>query len=415
MDIILRHKPFIFSVFSGILIWLAIIIFLPVCSKYDFNNKTLAYVFINYLSLFIGYFFLPRIKVRKEKLKKSLDLKVKILILLIIFSFIFRWVDLFYFRELSFVNPYKVNRGLNNLNSNGSSIIFLIASILKGLYFSPFIILLSIYKQEKKNLFVLSCFLLLLPFVEAILFGSRKPFLEVFFIILVALFYYKKIKLDKKSVAVFLVSIFILFGISMSILLKRENRHETNDVFFEKIIQAKYNDLLMPNDKVKNYIKNNSNSEFAKFLLVSSLHIGQYFTHGLFEFNHILSKENIPYKYGSYTFFVLPKFLNKVGLSNKTNNNIPSIRNKVYLTAFGGLYLDFKWMSVPFFFLFGALQKYTFIKSKNSPFWTPLLIYLFIINVFLLSINYIRGSGSYPIISLLIILFFMRILDRYLK
>ena len=105
--------------------------------------------------------------------------------------------------------------------------------------------------------------------------------------------------------------------------------------------------------------------------------------------------------YGAYTFSPFGK------LFNKENVN-PSPREYVYVTAFGGLYLDFGWFSLIIMLFFGAFQKLVFQKAINSVIWRPVLSYLLIINVFLPVFNYVRGAGVYPLVSFFIILLILK-------
>ena len=59
-------------------------------------------------------------------------------------------------------------------------------------------------------------------------------------------------------------------------------------------------------------------------------------------------------------------------------------------------------------FVFGGLSKVCFFKSKNNFIWFPLVIYIIIINVFLLMFNYLRGAGIYPFVAFTIILLLIK-------
>ncbi|WP_092465980.1 hypothetical protein [Winogradskyella thalassocola] len=246
--------------------------------------------------------------------------------------------------------------------------------------------------------------LLLFPLVEGLLFGSRKPFFEVFLILIISIFYYKKPNINLKSISVVLISAIGLLVISASILFSREESKEGSVDVRNEIINGKYNDLLKPNDQVLNYFEDESISSAQKDYALIILQSSQYITHGVFEYNHIIDMPDLAVTKGMYTFYPFRKFFNKLGFITEFDNVNPSPRKFVYLTAFGSLYIDFRWFTLLFFFLFGMFQRYVYDKSFSSSIHSPILIYLTIINVFLPILNYMRGAGIYPIVGFLFVL-----------
>jgi hypothetical protein len=312
-------------------------------------------------------------------------------------------------RELSFKSSPKTNKLLSEINYQNSNIILMIASVIKGAYFFPFVMAIGIKSKINKWLFIFCCFSLLYPFLEAVLKGTRKPFLEVFLIIFISLIIYKRISFNVRSIIIAIISIFILFVITIATLYNRENKNKGLDYFYSELLNSRYNDLLTPQKEVKDYFYDSTKSDYKKFLYISGMHFGQYLTHGVFEFNHIYNESNTPVYYGSHTFFTIPKLINEIELLNEIQYSNPPPREKVFLTLFGGLYLDFRWFSVFFMFLFGIFQKYIFYKSEHFIFSRPLIIYFLIINVFLLVINYLRGGGIYPIATFFLIVIILKI------
>ncbi|MCL5127263.1 hypothetical protein [Algibacter sp. L4_22] len=408
MDKIIKHRFFLGSILVGILTWLVLYLILPVIPKVLLQFETITFIVVNYLALILGYFVF-NFKIKSSN-KKKIEIQIKILICFILVCFIFRWVDLFFVRGLSFLNDFKTNRVINKVNFDKTNYLLILAAVLKSLYFFPFVIVYSVRTlQKKKALVVLAYFLLTLPFIEAVLMGTRKPFLEVFCVLCFTFFSFNRTKISFQKIAFAVLSIVVLLTISMSILFIREKKEKNNEEFYSKLLNVKYNDLLVPNQVVKNYVKDSSKNEVSRLLLVTGLHMGQYFSHGIYEFNYVMCSDSVPYTKGKYTFFVFPKFINKTNLFEKISLKNPSPRKIVYLTAFGGLYLDFRWFSILFMLFFGVFQKYCFQISVNFPIWRPLLMYILIINVFLPSINYIRGAGIYPLISFLLFFIFMKI------
>lgn len=391
-----KYNQFYSSILLGVFIWLLSFLILPAKAVEILKLETLLFIFACYAALIIG-FKTVNVKTKITDYNEINEKKlIRFLSLIIIISFFLRWLDLFYFRNLSFSYDFKENRRLN-VAAISANIIFIFASIFKSIYFFPFVIQLRRKSKAKMTLFVTSL-LLSFPFVEALLFGTRKPFFDVVLIIFISLIIFTKIKFNAINSIILVVTTFLLITISSSILLKRESSKNTQEDVYKVITKARYNDLLQPNNKVIDYINDPSVDVYKKKYALILMQTGQYINHGVFEFNHIIQTK-LPVGYGKYTMYPFFKFFKNIVEKKNFENFNPSPREYVYLTAFGSFYLDFRWFTILIFFILGAFQKYVYVKSQNKILYTPLLIYLSIINVFLPIMNYIRGSGLYPFVA----------------
>jgi len=253
---------------------------------------------------------------------------------------------------------------------------------------------------------------------EALLLGTRKPFLELIVLFIITSAYFKNRNYKKFRIPLILGLLAALFLISGSILFKRVNEFIDKDktTTHTAILDAKYNKFLKPNDYVSNYINDGNKSLMSKNILITAVHFGQYYTHGVFELNYLMT--NVKHTtYGAYTFNPFFKFTDKLHLSKTDIKKVSeaSPRKIVYLTAFGGLFIDFRWFSVAFMFLLGMFQKYVSTKSEKSSIWKGLFFYLLIINVFLCVLNYMRGSGVYPVVGFFIILMLLKLFHSKLN
>ncbi len=405
MSYIKNYWVFFGSLFLGVFLWSITFVVLPLKNVEPVKAETIFYIVSGYLAVISG--FIAFNFKNKQNSKQRIDLSkiLTVLLIIILISYIIRWIDLFYIRELSFNIASKNNRVINDNNYGNSSILFLLASITKSIYFFPFVLILSSKIKQKHSLVFASYAVLLFPLVEALLKGTRKPFFELFIIILFTLVMYQRKKINLKKVIWVILGFVILMTLSMMILINRESKpSQDNNFFYTKLLESRYNDLLAPKDNVKTFFDNPDTPETAKFYAMAALHTGQYITHGVFEFNHIVGYKDLPVTYGKYTFMAIPKFINKTGLFNNIEITNPSPRQYVYLSFFGDFYIDFRWGLIPFMFLFGMVQKYTFQKAEYNSLYNPILIYFLIINVFLLVINYIRAAGIYPFFGFCFIL-----------
>lgn len=393
----------------GVIIWIVLFVILPVENKEPLQIKTITFISLNYLSLILGFYTFRFNSVSASSYNEKTEYIIKGVIVLLIGCYALRWYDLFYIRGLSFDYLPKVNRAYNDQNYFQSNILLILASILKSIYFFPYVIIRLFKKHRSKIIIGLSYFIMFFPVIEAILKGNRKPFFEIFFIIVITNLLIIK-RLQRRHFVKFLLGFIALLIVSMFILFNREKLN--TDEQKTLLIEAKYNDLLAPKEKVIDYITSEDNSFKFKLLLLTTLHIGQYYTHGVFEFNNFIHKKEMPVTYGKYTFNTVPKLINKTKLFKPIVSVNPSPREYVYITTFGGFYLDFRWFTLLLMFLFGVFQKYVFEKSKVDFLWTPMVIYLVTINLFLIVINYIRGAGIYPFVSILLLLVIIKCLRK---
>lgn len=410
MDGIKQYWLFFGSLFLGIVIWCVVFLLLPAEPVEPVKTKTVLFIVLSYLMLIFGFISFKFKTDQTVKYNFDPSKTLNLLLVIILVSHVLRWVDLFYLRELSFSNEWKFNRSLNDSNFNKSNLLFVVASILKSIYFFPFVISVMFKAKLKKFPVMLSYVCLLLPILEAILKGNRKPVIEIFIIVVITVFVFGKRKINASKVVIVTISFILLLTISMAMLFKRENLSNALDkVFYEKLLEGRYNDILKPKPETIAYFKDEKQQKVSKFYAITAMHTGQYLTHGVFEFNHIIDNDSIPITYGKYTFVTVPKFINKIQIFDKMEYSNPSPRAHVYLTTFGGFFIDFRWMTLIVMFFMGATEKYVYQKSKQYFIYTPILIYFLIINVFLLILNYMRGAGIYPIISFIFLLLILKL------
>jgi hypothetical protein len=394
-------QPFYISVFAGILIWFIIFILTPATVTYSLSTETIWFVILSYLSLILGYVLTSNKKNKKIKLLS--ERFILYLILFVFLCFFIRFIDIFYCRGFRFSNSIYQNRALVDSSQN---LLFILASVFKTIYFIPLLLLLLL-KVKNKKLFILSYLLFVLPLFEAFLRGSRNPFFQSFLFFILILIYTKSIKFNKKNLFLFIISSIVLFFISSQILINREGP-KNKQPYVYLVEKAIYNDFFKPKQCVIDYMNNNNISNSEKKISLTALQIGQYYTHGFFEFDYLIKyyqKNAFQKQYGKYTFNVFPKFTNIFHLSNvdlsKVNKASP--RGYTFISFFGGMYIDFGWFALIIFFLLGAIQKMIYLKVKQNYFvFAPLFIFFLFTNLFMLTFNFFRGSGTYTLISCII-------------
>jgi hypothetical protein len=302
------------------------------------------------------------------------------------------------------------------MNSANSNLLLILLSVLKSLYFFPYVISIKTKQHRQRITTILAYLCLFLPLLEAVLKGTRKPLFEIFFIILLTTLVYNRKIITKLRIAITAVIVILLMSISMLVVFQRENlSHAFDTVFYEKLLESRYNEILEPKPSVISFFEDKQTSQVTKFYAMAAMQIGQYIAHGVFEFNHIIKFKALPITYGGYSFSPVTRFFNKIGILNNTKIENPSPREYVYLSSFGAMYIDFRWFTLMFMFLLGCLQKFVTFKSRENVFYAPILIYFSIINVFLPILNYIGGSGIYAILSAAVLLLILKLLGKALN
>jgi hypothetical protein len=392
----IQNLPFLCSVFGGILVWFIMFFLFPAKIVSPIATETILYVLLNYTALVVGYFIFPE---RKDKrFFFPLEISVKFIYAIVgitIASFFIRYIDLFLFRKVSFLRDVWDNRSL--LLKTKPNFIFIIASIGTHFYFMPIIFVLK-QKVKSKKLYIISIVLFLFPFIEGCIRGGRSAFFTPAVLLLIIFILFKKNIFTKQNLILVLSIAAILFTIATSIIKKRE-ASKTNDNFRSITTDFALNDFLKPKREVF-IVMHSIKNQTLKEVLISGFQIQQYYVHGVFEFDNLIKhyqKVGLKPQYGKFTFLIINKFTNKYNLTNTDLDKVKLMnpRSYIFITFFGGLYLDFGWLGTFIMLLYGSFQKYiakNVYRNKNQ--YIPLFILLLYINFFMLTFNFLRNTGT---------------------
>ena len=387
------------SIFLGILIWFFFYFITPIEVKNNVSFFTVSFISLSYLALILGYiltnYFLNHNQKKRACYKnlrfKHIDILLKVLIILIIISFLFRYFDLFFNRNVSFNSLTFINKQ-NASNPQNFSLAFFFLSSFRVLFFVPLVYYFSFRMNNNKLLFV-CLFLFVLPFMEAYLRGSRRIVFESLWLIAIILFIFGKIKSVKNLIPIFVAGVVFL---SFSLFVIKNRVSQDNNVFYSKIFSSQYNEFVPPTEDAINFIHKNRNNILSD-LCFSEIHLGQYIVHGVFEMDYMIS--NKPKKmYGQYNTYLFIKFLNKLGVLNIPLSNLNNPTKRItYLTFFGGMFLDFGWFAIAIMFLFGTVQSRLLFLSKENQFMQPIIVLLIFSNLFMLIFNFFRMQFVFSI------------------
>lgn len=389
----------------GILLWFFVYAITPASPTIAISSYTISYILLCYCCYFLGYWLSLRKSQTHSAANFINETHIKRVILLVFISWVFRYIDLFLFRDLSFFNEVVDNRRL--LSSAKNRILFIPFSILKEAYFLPLLLTL-LYAKSSRKLLVFSGLLFFLPLIEPFLRGTRKDILLLVVYLIGVLLVTKTIRINKKTVLKLFLGVVLLNVLFFQMLMKREkSKMNSDNVVVDIVEKARYNELLTPNESIKEEII--SSPGIKRSILFNYLHTTQYYTHGIFELDYLLkAKRKQPEQlYGAYTFYNFPRFTNLLGLSDYDVNSIrnASPRSYTYITFFGGLYIDFAWFALVFMLVLGLLQKKIDVMlNQGKKYMLYFYLFFFIFNILMPVINIIRGSGLYTLFSGLILL-----------
>jgi hypothetical protein len=388
-------SPFFLSISLGAICWFFVFLIFPIVPVYTISYEAFLYILLSYLSLILGYIVVPRSsESQKIKTTETSIIMLIFLVIIVVISFIIRYYDLFVLRGVSFYNTFSDNRIL--IANKPKGLIYVIASVVRYMFFIPLI--LFFYSKFKSKILLLFCVILfLLPFLEGMIRGTRNSFFYPSILMILTLLYFKKVKFKKTHIGMITSIGIVLFIIATSILKNREIDKEEDYKYLTS--NAIYNKFLKPKESVIIKIHEIENNTVKGFL-ISGLQTGQYYNHGVFEFDNLIKEynkdETYKFQYGKYNFLNYVKFLEIYNITNTDLESIQRSNPRVYtfITFFGGLYIDFGWFGLVIMFLFGVFQKILFNKvKKNKPHYLPLFIFFIFINFFMLTFNFFRNAG----------------------
>tara|TARA_R110002012_G_scaffold205059_3_gene374975 strand:- start:1640 stop:2896 length:1257 start_codon:yes stop_codon:yes gene_type:complete len=396
------HSSFYISLLTGLIIWLITWAILPVNTGL-LSLETICFIGFSFGSIILGYRVI-QIKNVEKIVWLPHNFFFKVLIVILCIGLLFRYIDLFYFRNLSLSNLYYQNKILSLNNSQYTPLIVTFLGALRALYYVP-ILYLIIIKSKNKSLWIISITILLLFGVEIILFGTRKPLFHLLILILITLGLtvknYKQL-LNKYTVGLL---IFITIGLgffSYFILNKRVTEVPVKNINLIDVVNSRYNDFVPIKNSKLNDFKKSPNSLTTK-TEVMLIHTGQYIVHGFYELDYIINN-NLPKAHGKYSFNPIFKALERLDLGNDYSNTLKyHPRDYVYVSFFGSFFIDFGWFSLILFFIYGMFQKMIVSFAKNNPFIMVLWVITLCINLIMPIFNLVSGVEFYLQVFLILI------------
>ncbi len=399
----------------GIIFWFVLYLLFPISYSYPFSLLSISLLFFSYLFFFLGYNIGGKVKLLKLPIDTSKEKKGLFYFFFMVsfFSVLLILLDKFYIRGISIGNAVFDNRGI--LKNTPPSLVGVLGNVFKaGVFMSIYLY----YKLSiKKRVFIICTFLFLLYFIlESFVLGSRST--PVFYIILTTLIllHFGLIKIQFKYLVLLGVLGVIFFIILTEIFIARTQEFaQTRERAIEHIlIHGSYLDYTYLDKEFIDFVLS-IKAHYIQTFFVGVASFVVYYLHSVAEFSYLIDHFDSDAQLGSHTFFVISKFFKIIfGFydGQRSLEYIPRLGK--YTTFFGEIYMDFKYLTVVFMFLFGFWQAriYKAIKVKNHFTLIPLILFFCILNFVFPVFNLISGgNGIYLIIGFLIISFMYKFLS----
>lgn len=376
-------------------VWSLLFLFTPVKINITINPWAYSLIIFSVLAFSLGYYLKkkPALEVQKKTRIEDIHKIFKIVLVLACLGMIFKLFDRFFIRGVSLDSNFFENR--ESMENGGGNFFGIIAAFLVPFSYIPLFLHWKYKLKQKKLIIILVFILFFFQVFDALLLGARSVIFILGMMLLLYLFYFKKLQLTFRKIILLITGVlgFVLF---MNYLFLERTKLFAGDKAYDIALNySNFNYTLTASDEFKRDF--DQKSELGKTISFSFITTSQYFLHGMFEYGYLYENFDSEHAYGSYTFIVYKRFLDKLIGSKTDIFAIQDLapRQGVYTTFYGPLYLDFGWFMLIFMFFFGRYTSSIYEKAKNMD-NSAILVYFYIFIVLLFSpvFNFVSGAGG---------------------
>ncbi len=394
----------------GVLCFVIVLLVSPINFKINGLGIGILYIISCILAFIVGTYCIKTYKrngrpVTLSIANKSLRRFYRCVFLLGLFGVCFRFSDLLVVRHLSLA--YSSVDNLDYAKEGGGNIFSILSGIMIYFSYVPVTIDILFPDFNSRPRKIVSLIIFLLSSISAFLLASRFSIVIPLLYYVSLLIYAKKIRIRKsiKTVLTISVMVFVLFSIVGVLFFKRVDDMGMAYKYYISTRGDGYTKTVPPTESYQKFLNHAQGSWYYMYCF-TYLHISQYATHAVFEFEDV--KKHIDKKgdfyYGAATFSPITKFVCKlfnIDFDITKEIRTHNARNGIWSTFFFLWYLDFGWLGPFVLFLMGLGVKYVWsrVYYKYNIFFLPLLIFAGIIILFFLQLNFISGNGCYAIVD----------------
>jgi len=410
-------------IIKGVIVFLVALIIAPVNIKGGWSWPHLSYIIINLIAFYVGCKFIRVTAPDSDEYTEfevdadRLELIYKWSFRLACVAIVFKLVDTFFIRGVSWYASTLENQDL--LSEGGGNLFSIVCAMLIFTTYIPVTIDMLCRDWHSCKIKIISGVIFFFNILDCVSTGSRFALIRP--LVYFGLLYYVTGELPKRNrIKIIMASaagILVLLFFVGSMFIRRLNDMNLNEYNSIKAEYHGYASTVPATDSFVNLMKD-SQHEWYYPILFSYAHVTQYIIHAVFEYPAVMDyvDKKGDFLYGQSTFMVYTKFFQKFlgGENIQKKINEHNLRPGIWSTFFFSWYLDFGWLG-PFLFLFvGWFSKKLWYEaySEDNILFIPILLFLSIIWLLVLQLNYIQGSGTYAITTFLVLAYVCS-LDKY--
>lgn len=409
-------------IFLGIVVFIVALCIAPIDINGNLSLSALAYIVINLLFFFAGS---SLIKSKKNKGYKFIEFNVKrrrlariyrFFIIIASIAVVFKCIDTFLIRGVSWTASTTENT--DAIAEGGGNLFSIIVAMIIFSTYIPITIDKLCPNLNNKSHKRLAAILFFFNLLDCLSTGSRFALIRplIYFFLLSSLC--GGLKNNKRIILIASLVILVLGNLIGTLMLRRMEDMHIDEISSMAAENGGFADKVPAKISFQTFMSNSRDTWYYTYLF-TYVNVTQYVTHAVFEFPAV--KDNVDakgdYFYGASTFMVYAKFFQKIFGMGDISEEITkhNLRPGIWSTFFFSWYLDFGWFGPILFLFVGFFSKYFWYRaySKHDILYIPIVLFMTIVWLLVLQLNYIQGSGTYAITLFLLIPVLFHIGKKY--
>jgi hypothetical protein len=314
-----------------------------------------------------------------------------------------RLVDRYYLRGASMDLNFMDNREAL-LDSSFGMVSIVAATTIAFCYIVGFLGVVGwVSGIFRKRMLVITFVIGIFPMIESLTVGARSTSLVVLGLVLM---FSLMLELTKKYRWLPpALAMLVIFGILLSGLVFSLRAEMIGVDYYSSMYMSGYSLFVPVNSELSHWLMR-SETGFFQSIVFSFVNLGQYYTHGVFEFLFLYENFDTYHSMGAQNFYVIAKFFAAIFQLGSVEDFMfgSQVRSGVYNTFFGPVFLDFGWVGLVVVLFFGLfVGKLANIVAVGAIGASPLLAYLTIVIFFSPVVSLVASAqGIYTIFSLVL-------------
>lgn len=402
---------------AGVMVYISLWLIAPLKADSPLSISAIIFIVLCYGAFVLGCKVAGKMQARRGFITKSVSGEVAstfwnwyaVWMALGIFGLLLRFYDKFVLR-----NAIVIGSALETREALADSAAGVLSAIGGALYPFCYLPLFMIWVKERQSVNTdvrlkwLAIAVAMLPAVEALMLLSRSQMLLTFGMVYfgVSCTRYGGLALPKKLIFPILIGLIVLVGVSTVTFLIRLDEMER--VLQDSLNTSAYAELLGPSNWAMSIIL--EEDSIFSIVIANVIPFFQYYLHGLYEFCLLWNRSDIQiHSFGVEHFFPYIKLAAIFGIVEKslTFQDL-YLREGVFTTFFGPLWVDFGWLGMFAIFVFGYVAKRISMAAQNDvPSAIPLHSYFCVVIFFIPVVNLVASAQGMYVANAFIFFYFL--------